>query len=279
MGVTRGLRAGGLRIRPDHAHMCVSDPGLVKQIIEDWKAKGAPEFLNVCENDGWAACVCDRCMSWDVPDPDNAVPFDKRLEAAKNVFKGAEGTRADWPLQLGSLSDRYARFWHNVAAEAVKIRPDVKVVSYVYDNYRKAPIKATLSANVLCGIVPGQTAVGYGKADSGVFPDTIGRSGCGKDRMRPVPSLTQLHTTLQARQFSRHSYARNALGEDLKFGHGPFSERDRLRFAHQQVFDPGLLTLYMLAEILNHPDASVDSVIDDYYSAFGPAKGYPAVKR
>ena len=50
---------GSARPRPDHAHMCVSDPGLVKQIVEDWKAKGSPEFLNVCENDGWAGCACE----------------------------------------------------------------------------------------------------------------------------------------------------------------------------------------------------------------------------
>ena len=50
------------------------------------------------------------------------------------------GIKGDWQLQLGSLSDRYAKFWKAVADEAVKIRPDVKVTSYAYDNYRKPPI-------------------------------------------------------------------------------------------------------------------------------------------
>ena len=36
----------------EYVHMCVSEPGLVTQIIEKWKAAGTPEFLNVCENDG-----------------------------------------------------------------------------------------------------------------------------------------------------------------------------------------------------------------------------------
>src|SRR5580658_9440429 len=119
--------------------MCVSEPGLVRQIIADWREKGAPEFLNVCENDGWAGCACPRCLAWDEPDPESPVPFDKRLEAAQRAFAGKQGRPDNWMLQLGSLSDRFARFWEGVSVEAAKVRPDVKVVSYVYDNYRKPP--------------------------------------------------------------------------------------------------------------------------------------------
>ncbi len=91
---------------PQYAHMCASQPGLVAQIIADWKAKGAPKFLNVCENDGWAGCACPTCLSWDEPDPDNPIPFDQRLDAAKRAFAGKEGRRDEWMLLMGSLSDR-----------------------------------------------------------------------------------------------------------------------------------------------------------------------------
>jgi hypothetical protein len=250
---------------PEWVHMCVSEPALWKQIIADWTARGAPEFLNVCEDDGWAGCACERCLSWDQPDPDNPVPFDGRLQAAMKVF---ESRRGSWELQLGSLSDRYARFWKIVADEAAKTRPDVKVVSYVYDNYRKPPVKAMLSPNVLCGVVPQESIFGYSTSDSAVFRrDWSGweHTGCALF-LRP-------NYTLQAQNFPAF-YART-LGEDLKFAmaHGlKGTDFDSLtsKYATQGP------NLYMLATILNHPDARVDQVLEEFCEAFGPAG--PAVK-
>jgi hypothetical protein len=245
---------------PDWVHMCVSAPGLWKQIISDWKARGTPEFLNVCEDDGWGGCACPRCLSWDEPDPDNPVPFDQRLQAAKKAFDAGR----DWQLQLGSLSDRYAKFWKIIADEAAKTRPDVKVVSYVYDNYRKPPVKAVLSANVLCGVVPQESIYGYSHEDSKVFRnDWSGweKTGCALF-LRP-------NYTLQAQNFPT-SYART-LGEDLKFAsaHGLRGTDFDSLTSKYSTQGP---TLYMLAAVLNHPDASVDDVLGDFYLAFGPAK-------
>ena len=86
---------------PEWVHMCVSQPALAAQIIADWKAKGAPRFLNVCENDGWAGCACPTCLSWDEPDPDNPVPFDQRLDAARRAFDGQEGRRGRMDVEAG----------------------------------------------------------------------------------------------------------------------------------------------------------------------------------
>jgi hypothetical protein len=246
---------------PEWVHMCVSEPGLWKQIIADWTARGAPEFLNVCEDDGWAGCACERCLSWDVPDPDNPVPFDQRVAAARKVF---DRHRDDWELQFGSLSDRYARFWKIVADEAVKTRPDVKVVSYVYDNYRKPPLKAVLNQNVLCGLVPQESIFGYSKGDSAVFR----RDWAGWEKTGCVLFLRPNYT-LQAQNFPAF-YART-LGEDLKFAaaHGlKGTDFDSLTSKYSTQGP----TLYMLATVLNHPDASIDGVLDDFYAAFGPAK-------
>jgi hypothetical protein len=249
---------------PEWVHMCVSEPGLTRQIIADWQAKGAPEFLNVCENDGWAGCACSNCLASDEPDPENPVPFNKRLEAAKKVFSGQEGRPDEWMLQLGSLSDRFARFWERVSEEAVKIRPDVKVVSYVYDNYRKPPVKAMLDSSVLCGLVPQESIFGYSRFDSEIFRrDWSGweKIGC-RLFLRP-------NYTLQAPNFPAF-YART-LGEDLKFAmaHGlKGTDFDSLTGKYSTQGP----SLYMLAKVLNHPDVSVDAVIDEFCSAFGPAK-------
>ncbi|MGO8697278.1 MAG: DUF4838 domain-containing protein [Limisphaerales bacterium] len=248
----------------DYVHVCVSQPGLAAQVIADWKVRGAPRFLNVCEDDGWAGCACPTCLSWDEPDPDNPVPFDKRLDAAKRAFNHQEGRADEWMLLLGSLSDRYARFWKIVSEEARQTRPDVEVVSYVYDNYRKPPVRAMLNSNVLCGVVPDESIFGYSKRDSQVFRhDWSGwaNTGCGLF-LRP-------NYTLQAPNFPAF-YART-LGEDLKFAaaHGlKGTDFDSLTGKYSTQGP----SLYMLATILNHPDASVDGVIDEFCAAFGPAR-------
>jgi len=248
---------------PEWAHMCVSEPGLVKQIIADWRERKTPEFLNVCENDGWAGCACPICLSWDEPDPECPVAFDKRLEAARRAFAGELGRRDEWMLQLGSLSDRFARFWKRAAEAAAQIRPDVKVVSYVYDNYRKPPVKAVLNSNVLCGLVPQESIFGYSKIDSAIFRrDWSGweKTGC-ELFLRP-------NYTLQAPNFPAF-YART-LGEDLKFAmaHGlKGTDFDSLTSKYSTQGP----SLYMLATILNHPEISTEAVITEFCAAFGPA--------
>jgi hypothetical protein len=247
---------------PQYVHMCVSEPALWNQMISDWKSRGSPVFLNVCENDGWAGCACDRCLSWDAPDPDNPVPFDQRRQAMLDVFEGRKGNRGLWMLQMGSLSDRYARFWRTIAEEAAKSRPDVKVVSYVYDNYRKPPLREKLNANVLCGIVP-QAVFPYGKIESEIFrKDWSGWAATGCELfLRP-------NFTLQAPNFPVF-YART-MGEDLKFARAHGMKGTDFDSLTGQYSTQGP-TLYMLAKILNHPDASVDSVVNEFCGAFGPA--------
>ncbi len=248
---------------PEWVHMCVSQPALVTQIIADWKDKGAPEFLNVCENDGWAGCACPVCLSWDEPDPDNPIPFDQRLEAARKAFAGQQGRPDEWMLQLGSLSDRFARFWKRVADQAVLARPDVKVVSYVYDNYRKPPIKALLNSNVLCGLVPQESIFGYSKLDSQVFrKDWSGweKTGCLLF-LRP-------NYTLQAQNFPAF-YART-LGLDLQFAmaHGLMGTDFDSLTSKYSTQGP---SLYVLATVLNHPAAAPDAIVAEFCSAFGAA--------
>jgi hypothetical protein len=241
-------------------HMCVSQPSLWKQILDDWKARGMPEFLNVCENDGYAACACPQCLAWDEPDPDFTVPFDRRLEAAKKAF---DARNDDWMLQLGSLSDRYAKFWKAISEQARQLRPDVKVVSYVYDNYRKPPVKPVrLSRNVLCGFVP-WAPFPYNKQASEQFQkewEGWSNTGCVLF-LRP-------NYTLYGHNYPLF-YARD-LGADLKFAMVHAMKGTDFDSLTGQYATQGP-TLYMLAKILNHPEASVEGVLDEYCAAFGAA--------
>ncbi len=260
-------------------HMCVSERGLWKQIIEDWKGQGTPEFLNICENDGYPGCVCERCLSWDAPDPGESgidywpytfhlapVPFDKRLEAARRALENKDEY---WMLQLGSLSQRYARFYQAVLEEARRIRPDAKVVAYVYDNYRRPPTRPIqLGPGALLGFVP-WAPFPYNQQVSERFQREWSGWAATDASLFLRPNYTLDGHNLPV-------FCARQLGEDLKFALAHSLKGADFDSLTGQYSTQGP-TLYMLSYILNHPDASTEGVLDDYCEAFGPAK--EAVKR
>jgi hypothetical protein len=252
---------------PQYNSMCISNRGLIMQKVQDWKDAGMPEYLNVCENDGWAGCACPECLSWDVPDPSDNIDFNTRLDAAKRTYDGKEGNPSLWMLKLGSLSDRYAKFWKAVYDEAVKSRPDIKIISYAYDNYVKPPMKATLNKNIVLGVVPmsrTSSLFPYSKAESEEFRscwDGWAKTGAVQF-LRP-------NYTLQGHNFPVN-YA-TTLGEDLKFAFGRSMMGTDFDSNTGQYSTQGT-SLYMLARILSNPEMSVNDVTDEFYSAFGPAK-------
>lgn len=129
------MNQDGSRGLPDQlknrVKLCVSNEAVVDQIISDWQANGAKKYLNVCPNDGTPGfCRCPRCLA-----------LDERRENERF---------------LDHLTDRYVNFWNRIAAKAVKIRPDVTLVTYAYSYYRFAPRREKIQypENILLGLVP-----------------------------------------------------------------------------------------------------------------------------
>ena len=110
--------------------LCISNEGVVDQIIADWRAAGTPRYLNVCENDGAGLCVCTNCVALDCDRPGEDF--------------------------LAHKTDRYLNFWNRVAAKAKAIRPDVQVSTYIYSYYRHAPRRERVEHpdNMVFGTVP-----------------------------------------------------------------------------------------------------------------------------
>ena len=117
--------------------MCVSSEAFVDQIIADWQASGAPEYINLCENDasGDNICWCENCRKLDEPAEEHIGRF------------GAEW----WPVWY---ADRYVNFAHRVLAKAKKIRPDVKATMYAYNAMEYPPRRERLTDDIVIGIVP-----------------------------------------------------------------------------------------------------------------------------
>ena len=110
--------------------LCVSNPAVVDQIVADWCAGGTNEYLNICPNDAYGFCRCEKCCAWDADIPGEDF----------NAHK----------------TDRYVRFWNRVAEKACAIRPDVTIVTYLYSSYRFPPRRERLlrPENFLFSVVP-----------------------------------------------------------------------------------------------------------------------------
>lgn len=255
--------------RPDskmvrHVSMDVSNPVLWKQIIADWQIKKWPHnqpYIDLSENDTPGKCVCPKCLSWDVPDPSSKVPWDKRLDMAREAFKNKD---PKWERYLGELSDRYARYYLSVQKEAEKIDPEAVVMGYAYANYTKPPIKTKLNKRVIIGIVPKLMFPWTDKMRNDFKTQWKGWAATGASLvLRP-------NYTLCGHCFP--IFYADKLGEDIAFcsKNGMIGTDFDSLTGQWAVQGPNL---YMLPRIINNPDKPVDQILDEYYSAFGPAKG------
>lgn len=124
----KGVR--GNTYAPHRVMLCVSNDDVVDQIIADWKAEGAPLYLNVCQNDGGGLCRCDKCAALDAD-----LPGEKFLD---------------------HKTDRYVNFYNRIAEKAIKVRPDAQVVTYIYSFYRHPPRRERIAYpdNMIFGTVP-----------------------------------------------------------------------------------------------------------------------------
>ena len=242
--------------------MCISNPDFIGEIIRHWQAtrSEANPYIDASENDTPGKCTCDRCMAWDVEDPELEVPWPERLAHAKQAFEAGD---KDWAAMLGSGSDRYARFYLEVQAEAEKTDPEAVIMGFAYANYVKPPIRAKLNDRIIIGIVPPLMAPWTDEKRAEVREQWQGWAAAGARLfLRPNYMLDGHNMPL---------YFAHKLGEDFQFhaSHGMIgTDFDSLtgQYATQGP------NLYMLARLHARPELTVAEVLDEFHSAFGPAK-------
>ncbi|OHB48419.1 MAG: hypothetical protein A2Y10_00355 [Planctomycetes bacterium GWF2_41_51] len=247
---------------PMYISMCISEPNLWNQIVEDWKASRTPQNPNifVSENDTPGRCCCPRCMSWDVPDKSLHIPWDKRLEYAKRDFANASD---GWYKNLGNLTDRYTRFYMEVLKLAQKIDPNVYVIGFAYSNYTTPPLQTKLDKHIII----------YYVGDI-MYPWTDEKVQKDKDMWKAWantgaslswrPNFTWDGHNMPiffARKFGNlfsYFYKNSLLGTYYDSDMGQYSTQGP--------------NLYVLARMQYAIEKPVDEILDEYYSAFGPAK-------
>ena len=154
-----------------YSMLCESEPGVWRQIVADWlrsperKPGNIPykPYLNLCENDSPGMCTCERCRAWDAPDPRfETTPYWQGSDPLTRLGRFYRLSRVGWgeegvskvKLDPPSLSDRFAKFYNAVLAEAKKKLPDARAVGYAYANYVDAPTQTKVDPSLCLMFVP-----------------------------------------------------------------------------------------------------------------------------
>ncbi len=231
--------------------MCVSNPGLHRAIVEQWRAKGAPDFINVVENDIVGGCECADCAAWDGPTPADAMKF-----YAPN-FK-VYGSRF--------MSDRYARFALAVQTLAAPHNPRVTAIGYAYFNYFQAPTSGVqLNEHILLGYCP---SAGWYPRDDEEHDWYKSQWAGWRDTGARLLARTNYFLDgycmpfVFAHQFAddfRHAAQQGMAGTDFDSLTGQWSTQGT--------------SLYLLMRLHTRPDADPDALLAEYFSGFGAAAG------
>ena len=252
--------------KPMYVSMCVSEPGLWRQIVEDWKAsptKARPHlFVNlfVGENDTPGRCCCPRCMSWDVPDPQLDIPWDKRLEYARRDF----ADKSDgWYTNLGSLSDRYARFYMEVLKLARQTDPNVLVIGFSYANYANPPLQTKLDDSVILHYVgdlmyPWTSEKIQKTKDAWVAWADTGASLVWRPNFMLDGHNMPVFFARKLGNLFAYFQQRGMIGTEFDSNLGQYAAQGP--------------NMYVIARMHNAVNKSVDEILDEYYGAFGPAE-------
>ena len=248
-----GWHHGGAR----YISLCVTNPDLHKKIVENWKNESPRKLtLNLNENDTLGCCVCENCLNAD----NSKIPNKKRLAGAKKLFKLKDSL---WVDKLGSLSDRYAKFYLAVQKEADKIDPKHRINGLVYVNYSEPPSdKIKLNDRITLRFCPPIMYPLTAKKINDFKRIWLGWSKAGARLMfRP-------NFTLDGGGFTVNF--QNEFYEIFSFGakNGMIaSDMDSLigQFAAQAPLN------YVIAS-LNHSNKPLREMEDEFYSAFGTAK-------
>lgn len=247
------LQPDGTRINTaERERFCVSNPALWDLVAQDRvrQLRADPNLTaaSISPNDGGknSFCCCERCRAWDSP-------------PAQEIYEnnpGVEQTR-DIPL-----TDRYFRFYNEVAWRVKKELPDRYLGCYAYSLYRTPPVALDhLEDNLI---------VGY-----------VGFSSYVDDQVRNSNREEWLQWNKLAKQLIlRPNLLWGPVGLPVNYVH---KLGDDLRFLADHGmratdFDGGIgnwgtqgLNYYLLARLLWDPYQEVDPIVDDYCrAAYGP---------
>lgn len=219
--------------------LCVSDPGLHQFIVEKFWDGG--EWLGLGEADTRGFCRCKKCMEWDQPQPEG--------------FQGY------------STTNRYVKYAQAVRKLALKRNPNVKITLLIYMDYFMPPSGKPDLSWASAKFVP------WGSGIECWYPmkedhakrlihawDEWAATGI---RLRYRPNYLLSGYTLpaldvrQSGEMISHTAKKGSLGYDYDSLIGHWATKGPMLYVHMRLgADPTL---------------PIDRLLNEYYSAFGPA--------
>jgi hypothetical protein len=268
-----GKRGPSKADRPDFVKMCVSNPRLwdlqLGQLRSAVKKGSENLFLNVAENDGGGGfCVCPNCRAWDA-DPSAGLGKTALRKQEDGAEVDLDPTQVDTSPLPDSLSDRYARWYNELAVRAREIHPDAKVIAYAYSRYTDPPARIDhLEPNVWIGYVGFNAYPRTAEQRQQCCDTWHGWSGKG------ATVFLRSNSLFFAGEGAPYVFS-HQLAEDFRFQveNGMRATDFDCLQGHWATTGP---TYYVLARLLWDTNAEVERLLDEFYSAFGPLK--PVVK-
>ena len=221
--------------------LCVSDPELPQWVVDN-KWDGG-NWIGLGEADTRGFCRCQTCMEWDKPQDPEHVSY--------------------------STTNRYLRYYKKVWELAKKKNPNVKVSILMYMDYTHPPTGEHDLSWIFGKFVP------WGSGYESYYPmsekslNVIRRGWLGwgktgaKTHYRPnyllsgytIPALD----VEQSGEMFRFGAKNGMVGFDFDSLSGYWATKGP--------------TLYMHMRLSNDPDLTIEEILKEYYSAFGPASG------
>jgi hypothetical protein len=250
---------------PKYISMSVAEPALHRQIVDEWwerrqQQPDGPVNVNCCENDTAGLCICDTCLAWDVADP--GEDFANRVQQSYQNFTTLPTNEFRWNPGLGSLSDRYAKFYLAVQELAREHDPDAMVFGYAYGNYRQPPVETRLNENIIIGYVP---AVRFPED-----PEVLAERRAEWQGWNDAGARLLLRPNYFLYGHNMPHIFAEEFGREFSFAaqHGMIGTDFDSLTAMWGTQGPNL---YMLGRLHATPDADPQTVLAEYYSGFGPA--------
>ncbi len=248
------LQPDGTRNQPNignRSRLCVSNPEVIAQAAREAGQRLAanPSLFcaSISPNDGGRAtfCLCEKCRAWDAP--------------GATLVHVWHPTNRDF--MIPSLTDRYVRFYSEVAKLVVKEHPHRYLGAYAYSAYRLPPVREKLHPNVFIGFV--------------------GLSYLSEEARRRDLQSWDAWTKAAQKFFLRPNLLAGGMGFPALFPHRLVEDLKHCADTGMRVTDFDCcyqhwalkgLNYYVLARFLWNPEINVDEVIADYCrSGFGPA--------
>ena len=255
--------------KPEFVKMCVSNPRLWELQLAPLRKlarKGARGlWLNACENDGSGGfCTCARCRAWDAnPEiPATAMP---EVEDGSDVDGGRDHSNLP-----ESLSNRYARWYNELAKRLRQFDPDGRVIAYAYSRYRSPPT----------GIKRLEPNIWIGYVGFNAYPRSPEYSKMSRDEWlgwssRGATVFLRSNSLYYAGDGAPQVFARQ-MAADFRF-----QVENGLRATDydclQGLWAASGPSYYVQARLLWDTDADVEDLLNEFYSAFGPLA--PAVRQ